>query len=534
MSVKKHILAAQLTQVLGLVSAGWWMRHALNTDAVAYLRIAWYYATGQSDLAVSGYWGPMISWLMAPMIASGVPKLVAARVVMGISALLFFWGSLAVFRSLELSRSWFKAGIWCAALVSIPWSVANITPDLMLAGWVGLAVACVWLMINRFGHPLSVFFAVLAGLAWGLAYYTKAIALPLMFLSTAAFAWLWRRRDALTWEEIGFPWLVLLGVWLLVAGTWIGVLTRHYQRPTFSTAARIAHTVAGPEDYKRSHPFVREFHKPEPGRITSWEDPSTLVYRDWAPWQSGEYFFHQVQVIFSNAVREQAMLTAICLLWPLIFGTLLRCGWKGRLDWEMAQGRWLWALIPLLATLLVLMMGYLEIKELRYLYIVFPFIFVLGTEAFEHATGRFSARGQWVSGRLAAWVLVLSFVVPVTGLAVRYQVDKAEASLSAQQVASRMQSCGLPRGAVAGSATLSGGRMGLYLAYFLNQPWYGDQVVLTPALVKASGAKYYVILKSHPIASALAREPGIRNLNPLLFPSAQEEAACKYTVFSLQ
>ena len=533
MSLKKHIIAAQLVQLLGLSGAGWWMRNALNTDAVAYLRIAWYYATGQVDLAVSGYWGPMLSWLMAPMIATGLPKLAAARVAMGLSALLFFWGCLAVFRCLEISRTWFKAGTWCAALVSIPWSVINITPDLMLAGWVAVAVACVWRMMNRFGHPLSLFYAVLAGLAWGLAYYTKAIALPVMFLSTAAFAWLWRRRDDLTWEEIGFPWMVMFGVWLLVAGVWIGVLTQHYHRPTFSTAAGIAHAVAGPDDYKRSHPFTREFHKPEPGRITSWEDPSTMYYRDWAPWQSAEYFFHQVKLILSNIMRQQAMLTAICLAWPLILGVLLLGLWKGHLDFEMLQGRWIWALVPLLATLLVLVVGYLEIKELRYLYVLFPYLFVMGTEAFERVAGRFSKSGPWLDGKLASWILALSFVVPATGLAMRYQMDKDEASLSAQRVALQMRACSLPRGAVAGSATMGGGRMGLYLAYFLNQPWYGDQVVLTPALIKASGAKYYVTLKTYPIASMLAREPGVRNLNNLLFPSAQEEAVCKYIVFSL-
>lgn len=40
--------------------------HTLSADTVAYLRIAQYYSEGRFDLAVSGYWGPLFSWLSMP------------------------------------------------------------------------------------------------------------------------------------------------------------------------------------------------------------------------------------------------------------------------------------------------------------------------------------------------------------------------------------------------------------------------------------------------------------------------------------
>ena len=58
----------------------------LNPDAIAYLRIAHYAATGQLDLMISGCWGPLLSWLIAPLLAVGVDSLVAARVVLALSA----------------------------------------------------------------------------------------------------------------------------------------------------------------------------------------------------------------------------------------------------------------------------------------------------------------------------------------------------------------------------------------------------------------------------------------------------------------
>src|SRR5512141_3166048 len=71
----RAVAAAFACQVTLLCLAGWQNDHMLNPDGIAYLRIASYYAHGQTDLMISGYWGPLISWLMAPLLALGVPPL---------------------------------------------------------------------------------------------------------------------------------------------------------------------------------------------------------------------------------------------------------------------------------------------------------------------------------------------------------------------------------------------------------------------------------------------------------------------------
>ena len=43
----------------------------LNTDAIAYMRIAEYWAAGNFELAVTGYWGPLLSLLMVPFLYLG-------------------------------------------------------------------------------------------------------------------------------------------------------------------------------------------------------------------------------------------------------------------------------------------------------------------------------------------------------------------------------------------------------------------------------------------------------------------------------
>ena len=87
-----------------LVMAGLHNRYACNPDGVAYLRIAEYYFHGQTDIMVSGYWGPMFSWIAAPLLAVVASPLDAGRITMGISAIIFVFGSWSLYRRLELGR----------------------------------------------------------------------------------------------------------------------------------------------------------------------------------------------------------------------------------------------------------------------------------------------------------------------------------------------------------------------------------------------------------------------------------------------
>ena len=66
-------------QAVLLAVAAWRNLHQLNPDAIAYMRIAGYYANGQTELAVTGYWGPLLSWLMVPLLKVGAPPLVAGK-----------------------------------------------------------------------------------------------------------------------------------------------------------------------------------------------------------------------------------------------------------------------------------------------------------------------------------------------------------------------------------------------------------------------------------------------------------------------
>ena len=179
--------AVFVCQILALAAAGWINRQALNPDGVAYMRIASYYASGKMDLAVSGYWGPLLSWLLVPWLKAGVTAVAAARIVMALSAVYFLWACWRVFVGFGLRGKPLNWALWSVAAVSVCWSVENITPDLLLGALVGHAFS-IMTMARWLERPAA---AWRSGLCWGLAYLAKGVAFPVALLVCGGMGVLW-------------------------------------------------------------------------------------------------------------------------------------------------------------------------------------------------------------------------------------------------------------------------------------------------------------------------------------------------------
>src|SRR5439155_13168860 len=220
----------------------------------------------------------------------GIKPLITARVVMAVSSVIFWLGCRAVFRSFRLPSAMCALGSWLAGLAAIGWSVRFITPDLLASGLICLATG----QMVQARQVANWFSAAFSGLLWGLAYLTKPIALPLALAVGLGFLLIENHSTANELRQRIKTFFLTLSVLALVASPWVLVLSLKYRTLTISTTARIAHAVAGPPDANRQHPTVTQFHRPEPGRITSWEDPSSLPYQYWSPFANRAYAMHQL------------------------------------------------------------------------------------------------------------------------------------------------------------------------------------------------------------------------------------------------
>ncbi len=509
MKPRQILWAVATGQLALLVLLGWHFRHALNTDAVAYIRIASYYADGNTALAVSGYWGPLLSWLIAAFLKLGASELVAARLAMMVSAQVFLWGCVAVFRSFQLPERWCVIGAALAALAGAYWSALEITPDLLMAGIIALAVSR---MCDE--AKTGIASAAVSGLLWGLAYLTKAVALPLGCLTMLAFAGLDYLRNRGALPAIFRQVLVRGAVFALVAAPWVATLSLKYHQLTFSTSARISHALTGPPDVDRYHPFARTFHEPEPGRITSWEEPSQMAYRTWSPFENAAYLRHQIKVVGRNLVTIAVLLTSLNLGWWMLVAAF----WRARRNPESPpQARWNFArvmVIPVLLAVVYLPFSVL-ISQQRFFYAAFPFFFA-GLVLWAEATTT-----QKLAAKFKQAFVIVSTCLPLLAAVVVIGDSTKFAGECAFDLANRIQAANLA-GPIAGSGSLTGGRTGLYISFFLKQPWLGDELNPTAVSLKKSGARLVVVKRNSPLARDLNADEAFTNADSLLFADGSE------------
>ncbi len=480
----------------------------LNPDAVVYLRLARYIVEGRFSLAVSGAFFPLLPCLISPFLAVGIEPLVAARIALALSGALFLAGSVFVAHALEVPPAVRVAVAVLAGLAVVPWSVDQITPDLLEDGLLlfvfGLVAGRAW--PQRRGLQAA------AGFFLALAYYTKAVALPLglLLLVSVAVLRLWSgdgERPALT-RALG----VTLGVAALSIAPWVLILTARYGQFTIATSARMAHAIVGPGDVDRRNPILLGFRAPEPGRLTWGEDASTLPFRDWSPFESRAYADYQLGLIsenrkaifrvFRDADRWQLGFWASAALVLALAASPVR--------------RWRPSRVSVVPWLVAAVYVPVYARDPRYFWIAYPFL-LLGAAALAMpvAPDPRKTRG-WVSAA-ALLLVVASFALPIRPAVLGALAGRENpAVLAAREAAARIRTSHLSR-PIAGSGDIEGGMAGLYLAYFLDQPFYGDYPKPEPdAWARLSGA-LIVAARGGPLALALRGDGRFDALNARLF-----------------
>ncbi len=507
--------AASLAQLFLLLLAGLVRRHALNPDGVAYLRIAGYYLHGQTNLAVSGYWGPLLSWLMMPLLAVGFSPLLAARVVMALTAVFFLRGCLAVFRAFELPEWHQRFGAWLAVGVSVCWSVENITPDLLLAGFVGYAFS---FMVRPSWHerwPAAAW----SGILWGLAFLAKAVAFPLALVLIAGMAVVWRIAGVRDAKRIGRGVLATLLGLVIVAGPWVAVISAKYHHLTISRSAQWNHALVGPSNPNGIYPMYLGWHQPEAGRVTFWEDPD-MPYPDWSPLANAANAQRQLLIVLRNTPKVVFMLTCVCALFPLLLLFFAAKCFRANSQRTLAGESWWWAWLPVTLLGAAYLPDDLFISEQRYFYPAFPFLFVLCAGIFMNWKS-----AEFAPGRVRCWVcaVALTFLLPTLLRPTVWRLPGSTAGDCAWTLAKKLSALSIS-GPVASSAQMRGGRAGLYVAFHLGLPWNGDARQPTAAEFEKSHARLIIVNRNSPACVELDRDTNFINLDSRLFESPEEAA----------
>ena len=502
----------------------------INPDGIAYLLNAEHYLRGDFGLAVNGYWGPMFSWMAAGFLACGVEPVLAGHLTMSVTGLVFTYGAHELLAATIGRRAGGFAGTGggpgaglpggvaaaqlgtvLAAAAALTWGADLMTPDLLLGGLLAVFAARVvddatWREPRR---------AFAAGLWLGAAYLAKAVALPtgVGFLLIVAAVLTW--TTAASWRDRART-VVLVGAGCaLLALPWIVALSAHYGRPTWSTTGPIAHAVVGPGNIDRWYPTFRGFHAPEPGRLTSWEDPTYLTYATWSPLQDWTHFRHQTRVVGNNAftitgylkLADYLGLGAACTL----LGFVLALGSRAAL----AAERWRWAGAGTLCVVFPYLFVYAYGE--RYFWPAYPFLLVSALGLALRATRDAPAAAR----RIAVAIVAASFALGLGSYEVLwypYSVD-IRPSLAAAfarrddvRVAASREAAAEIRAAGAVGPICSNVGDGLYVAFFARIPCHGEEPDPSLARLDEVGARTVVALAKSPLDTRLTASPAWRRL----------------------
>ena len=264
-------------------------RERLNVDAVCYIRRAMYWAGGDFYHALSGYWSPLISWTMVPLLKAGVDPLYSARIVMcACGAVAIIPLGLLLMRLGATGFIWTCAALSATALTFAAIAVREITPDLLLAACL-LAYLAALTRQSPSASPRADF---LAGMLGGLAYLAKAYAFPFVLVHLPLTMLLFRGRLFFR------PLLRALAGFLLLALPWIAAISWRYGALTISTAGPRAHAVLAPDNPSREHRWTMTV-PPDP-YVLEFENPETMPYRFWSPLADRRCFLHQLRIVYHN------------------------------------------------------------------------------------------------------------------------------------------------------------------------------------------------------------------------------------------
>jgi hypothetical protein len=142
-------------------------------------------------------------------------------------------------------------------------------------------------------------------------------------------------------------------------------------------------------------------------------------------------------------------------------------------------------------------------------------------------TSKDRARRQWL-GLFGFGLIMASFTAPALLPLPTTLRGHANQGVYAHALAQKLQTAGIS-GPLAGVANVRG----MYIAFFMKQPWYGSEENPTPARLKASQATLIVVPRNSPLLATLDHETGFQDLDRVLFVSEAEAGPFPWKLYRI-
>jgi hypothetical protein len=378
-------------------------RYALNIDTVSYISIAQKYLRAEWSHAVNGFWGPLYSWLMIPLMALGADAAASALAASLGGGLVALLGVIRLSRQFEMSEEIRWGILWALIPVFLYFSVAHLTPDLLLLGILLLYFSILFDPDYIRGRYNGIFCGVLGGLA----YFAKAYAFYFFLLHFTLLGFLHIRSAVPGKEKRAAVRQLLLGiiVFCFISGVWAALISQKYGRLTVGTAGAYNHARTNPASWGGFYLEGVIIQPPDDSAVSIMDDPERLPVPVWNPRESTTALLYQGSVVVKNVYDVFLRCTRFFPLTAAVVMGYLLLGASRRVWCPDKSG----ILFPLI-TLFMFPLGYtLFVINDRYLWVLFILLILMGG----HLLHLLVSGSRFRPGvrRLALILFVLSFAV---------------------------------------------------------------------------------------------------------------------------
>lgn len=286
----------------------------LGTDGISYLSIAENYVNGCWSLAINGYWSPLYSWLLTPIIFFDYNVSTAPYVTRIVSLVAGFVTIISLNRlslTFNLNRTVKKVLLITSIPMILFYSIFKDTPDVL--------VVCLLVYYFSFifdeNYPNYWINGAICGFLGGMGFLTKTYIFPFFMVHFLFFNFLYYFKG-LKKNRKGVKKNLIVGlvVFLAISGIWITTLSLKYDKPTIGTTTEYNHAIVGPE--YGNHPVysIGLIRPPNPSATSTWEEPSLVKLNDWSPFESREYFEFQLKLTKDNLLKTAIIFEYYSLL----------------------------------------------------------------------------------------------------------------------------------------------------------------------------------------------------------------------------
>ena len=442
-----------------------YFQYPVNADGIAYISIANTYVNGNLDNAINGYWGPLLSWLIAPFLLfnpSPIDTLIIGEIISVIVGFFILIGIRSLSSKFMMNENLRIIIMYTSiGLVSYFWLRA-ISPDLLILCFLIFYLNIIFSK-NYIKNQNNGYYC---GLLGAFAFLSKSYALAFFLFHFIPFNFLHYKKVTSNEDKSKVIKNLLLGliVFFIISGAWIGVISDKYGKITLGTSGEYNQNLMGPSS--TGHPvfFNGLIHPPNKSALSSWDDPYYIEIASWSPLKSWKYFNYQMQLIWKNIHDSIDILLSFSYLSLIIILFYILLALKSSKD-NLLKGKLIYPLL----TIAIFSAGYvLILVEERYLWIIYILLLLMGgfmlERAFQHKFFNKDVR----------YVIIILFIWSFLALPAASFTHVTQGNIDTEGVYDLSQHLRMDYGVSGNIASNDRWQKSLYLSFYLNSKYYGQ------------------------------------------------------------